>query len=214
MPENLVLAARRQEIACVHVEGVYDTVPMQGCKEADKKLLDLIWVDTDKSVDPAHKKIRLRLCARENETKKQGTFQKTPHLLLSCSLQCHLLQNGSETRICSTSSGRSAEVWWKQSWQVEQDASHTCQLDYVNLLCGEMGGFQRDKHSAALFRNAKLDVRMALRGDDFVCSPDEDGHNHNDSLLITKCTAREIPERLLLLNLVFRVETNHTGHLT
>ena len=40
------------------------------------KLLDLIWVDTDKSVDPAHKKIRLRLCARENETKKQGKFQK------------------------------------------------------------------------------------------------------------------------------------------
>ena len=31
---------------------------MQQCKDADKKQLDRIWVDTDKSVDPPHKKIR------------------------------------------------------------------------------------------------------------------------------------------------------------
>ena len=31
-------------------------------KNASKKLLELIWVDTDKSVDSAHKKIRSRLC--------------------------------------------------------------------------------------------------------------------------------------------------------
>ena len=35
------------------------------------KSLDLIGVDTDKSVDPAHKKIRWRLCAKEYKTKKQ-----------------------------------------------------------------------------------------------------------------------------------------------
>ena len=46
------------------------------CKDAGKKPLDLIWVDTDKSVDPAHKKIRPRLCSREYKTKKQGKIQR------------------------------------------------------------------------------------------------------------------------------------------
>ncbi len=68
LPEDLVLAARREEIAWLQSEVVYEIVPMQECTDAGKKLLDLIWVDTDKSVDPAHKKI------------------------LSCSLQCHLLK--------------------------------------------------------------------------------------------------------------------------
>ena len=49
---------------------------MQECKDAGKKLLDLVWVDTDKSVDPAHRKIRSRLCAREYKTKKQGKIQR------------------------------------------------------------------------------------------------------------------------------------------
>ena len=40
------------------------------------KPLDLIWVDTDKSVDPTHKKNRSRLCAREYKTKKQGKIQR------------------------------------------------------------------------------------------------------------------------------------------
>ena len=38
--------------------------------------LDLIWVDTDKSVDPAHKKFRSGLRAREYKTKKQGKIQR------------------------------------------------------------------------------------------------------------------------------------------
>ena len=65
LPEDLVLAARREEIDCVHSEGENEIVPMQECKEAGKKPLNLICVDTDKSVDPAHKKIRSRLCAEE-----------------------------------------------------------------------------------------------------------------------------------------------------
>ena len=76
LPEDLVLAARREEIDWVHSEGVYEIVPMRECKDADMRLLDLIWVDTDKSVDPAHKKIRSRLCAREYQTKKQGKIQR------------------------------------------------------------------------------------------------------------------------------------------
>ena len=33
----------------VHSEGVHEIVRMQECKDGGKKLLDLIWVDTDKS---------------------------------------------------------------------------------------------------------------------------------------------------------------------
>ena len=39
----------------VHSGGVYEIVPMQECKDAGKKLLDLIWVYTDKFVHPSHK---------------------------------------------------------------------------------------------------------------------------------------------------------------
>ena len=47
-----MLAARREEIDWVHSEGVYEIVPMQECRDADRNPLDLICVDTDKSVDP------------------------------------------------------------------------------------------------------------------------------------------------------------------
>ena len=67
-----MLTARREEIERVHAERVYESVPVQDCTDASKNLLKLFWVDTDKSVDPAHKKIRSRLCAREYKTKRQS----------------------------------------------------------------------------------------------------------------------------------------------
>ena len=76
LPEDLVLAAKREEIDWVHSEGVYEILPMQECRDAGMKPLDLIWVDTDKSVDPTRKKIRSRLCAREYKTKKLGKIQR------------------------------------------------------------------------------------------------------------------------------------------
>ena len=72
LPEDPVLAVRREEIDWVHSEGVYEIVPMQECRDAGMKPLDLIWMETDKSVDPTRKKIRSRLCARAHRTKKQG----------------------------------------------------------------------------------------------------------------------------------------------
>ena len=42
LPEDLVLAARREEIDRVHSEGVFEIVPMQECKDARMKPLDLI----------------------------------------------------------------------------------------------------------------------------------------------------------------------------
>ena len=89
LSEDLVLAARCEEIDWVHSEGVYETVPMQECRDAGMKPLDLMWVDTDKSVDPTRKKIRSRLCAREYKTKKQDKIQKIlPASQLSTSRSC------------------------------------------------------------------------------------------------------------------------------
>ena len=94
------------------------------------------------------------------------------------------------------------------------------QLDYVNLICGELGGFRRGKHSAALFHNPNQDVRMAVHGDDFVCLSDDDGLKHIDSLLTSKYTAEAMGtlgfgdsdvRRLLWLNRVFWVGSYKTG---
>ena len=97
-----------------------------------------------------------------------------------------------------------------------QDASRIWQLDFVKLVCGELGGFRRGKHSSTLFHNAKLDVRIAVHGDDFVCLSDEDELNHIDSLLKSNYTAEYMvtpgfgdsdAKRFLLSNRVFRVGT-------
>ena len=72
LPEELVLAAKREEMDLTHSEGVHEIVPMQKCNCAGMKQFLFIWVETDKSVDPTRKKIRSRLCAREYKTKKQG----------------------------------------------------------------------------------------------------------------------------------------------
>ena len=92
-----------------------------------------------------------------------------------------------------------------------QDASHIWQLDHVNLICGESEGFQRGKHSAALFHNPNQEVRMAVNGDGFVCLSDDDGLKHIDTLLKSKYTAQDMGtlgfedsdvKSLLLLNRV------------
>ena len=41
LPEDLVLAARREETAWVHSAGVHEIVQVQECKDAGKKLLDI-----------------------------------------------------------------------------------------------------------------------------------------------------------------------------
>ena len=65
-----MLAARREESAWVHSEGVHDTVPMQECEEAGKAPVGSdLW-------SPAHWTIRSRLYAREYKTKRQGKIQR------------------------------------------------------------------------------------------------------------------------------------------
>ena len=70
--------------------------------------------------------------------------------------------------------------------------SHNWQLDHVTLICGELGGFRRGKHSAALFHNSNEHVRMAVHGDDIVCLSDDHGLEHIDKLLKTQNTAKDM----------------------
>ena len=109
---------------------------------------------------------------------------------------------------------------WSRAFWGTQDASHIWQLDHVNLICGELGAFRRGRHSAALFHNPNLDVRMALHGDGFVCLSDDDGLKHIDSYLKSKYTAKDMGtlgfedsdvKSLLLLNRVSRVGVDRTG---
>ena len=76
LPEDLVLAARREEIEWVHSEGVHEVFPMQECLGSGQKLLDLTFVDTDQSFDPFPRKMRSKLCAIEYKTKKQGKIPR------------------------------------------------------------------------------------------------------------------------------------------
>ena len=90
LPEDLVLAARREEIDWVHSEGVYEIVPMPECRDAGMKPLDLIWVDTDKSAGHARKFDRG--CVQENTKRRSKVRFNELYQLLCCSLQCHLLK--------------------------------------------------------------------------------------------------------------------------
>ena len=260
LPEDLVLAGRRDEIDWVHSEGVYEIVPMQECRDARMKPLDLIWVDTDKSVDPTRKKFRSRLCARECKTKKQGKNQRAlpasqlfsamppvevEKVLVSIMMPVSLSNKRKPLKLRHDDISRAhfqvtaqrliyiklpAEDCQKydeekidrliKSMYGTQDATHIWQLGYVNLICGELGRFRRDTHSAALFHNPNQDVRMLVHDDDFVCLSDDDGLKHIDSLLKSKHTAKDMGtlgfedsdvESLQLLNRVFRVGDGQTG---
>ena len=82
--EDLVLAARREGVDWVLSEGVDEIVPMQEYTDAGMKPLNLIWVDTDKVVDPTRKNIQSLLCAKEYKTKKQGSKSSTRFSVVLC----------------------------------------------------------------------------------------------------------------------------------
>ena len=76
LPEDLVLSAKREEIEWAHSEVAYEIVPMQECKDADKKLLELTWVDTDKSVESLTIKFDRDCVSGSTRRKKQGKIQR------------------------------------------------------------------------------------------------------------------------------------------
>ena len=206
LPEDLVLAARREDTDRVHSEGVYEIAPVQECMDAGMKPFDLVWVDTDTSVDPTRKKIRSRLCAREYNTKKQGKIQRAlpasqlfsamPPLeavkvLVSIVMSVRLSNKGKPLTLRHYDISRAHFQGTAQRHiyiRLPAEDPQKYVEDKVGRLIKsrELGGFRRGKHSAALFHNQNQDVRMAVQGDDSVCLSDDDGLNHIDSLLKSK----------------------------
>ena len=217
------------------------------------KPLDLIWVDTDKSVDPTREKIRSRLCAREYKTKKQGKIQRSlpasqlfsamplleaVKVLVSIRMSVSLSNKGKPLKLRHYDISRAhfqgtaqrltyvrlaAEDRQKygedkvgrlvKSMYGTRYASHIWQLDYVNLICGDFGGFRRGKHSAALLQSESRCEKWLCTATT-VCLSDDDGVKHIDSLLKSKYTAKDMGtlgfedsdvKSLLLLNRVFKV---------
>ena len=107
LPEDLVLVARREEIDRVFSVGENEIVPMQECKDAGMRPLDLIWKDTDKYLDPAHKKCRYKLCAKEYNTKKQGQILRI--LFVSQFVLCNATSESCEGACLNHDVGESVE---------------------------------------------------------------------------------------------------------
>ena len=156
LQEDLVLTARREEIAQVHAEGVYAIAPMQECKDAGKKPLGPIWVDTDKSVSP-------RLCAREYKMKRQGQIQRAlfasqlfsamPRLRKGKLLKlrhydiiiAHVQRTGQRLIYVHLRAedrqkyGEDKAGKLIKSLHRTSDTCHMWQIDCVNQICGELG---------------------------------------------------------------------------
>ena len=84
LPEDLVLAATREEIDRVHSEGVHEIVPTQECKDAGTKPLDQtsLWIRHARRFD--------RGCVQEYTKRSSKVRFSELYPLLTCSLQCHL----------------------------------------------------------------------------------------------------------------------------
>ena len=87
-----MLTARRAEIERVHSEGVYEIFLIRDCKDAPKKLLVLIWVDTDKSGSRAQENSIETVCQGiQNEEAMQDSKSSTRFSVVLCnatSLSC------------------------------------------------------------------------------------------------------------------------------
>ena len=174
---------------------------MQDCKDAGMKLLDLIWVDTDKSDDPAHKNIRSIVGAREFATKNQGKIQRSSfasHLfsamppfefvraLVSIMMSVGWSTEGKPLKLRFYDRSRAHFQGTAQRQHGAEkvckmikimygihDSSHIWQSDYVTPIFAELVGKRRVKHRTALYHSSNEDVRMAVHGDDFVWLSDQ-----------------------------------------
>ena len=148
---------RPEEIDWVHSEGVYEIVPMQECRDAGKQRLDLI---------RGHARKFDRGCVQESTKRKRKLRFNELHQLLNCSLQCHLSKQKDaclnhdvgefveQRETIEVETLRHQQSTCQKYGEVKvdrlvksmygtQDASHIWQLDFVNLICGELGGFRR-----------------------------------------------------------------------
>ena len=72
LPKAETEKARAEELEWVRKEQVYENRPRQEAVDAGIRPLDLLWVDTNKSVKPGTWTIRSRLCVREYKKKLKG----------------------------------------------------------------------------------------------------------------------------------------------
>ena len=59
-------------LAWIKKEQVYKEVPREQARADGIRVLSLLWVDTNKRLEPGVWKIRSRLCVREHNTKSKG----------------------------------------------------------------------------------------------------------------------------------------------
>ena len=144
---------------------------MQERKEADVKLLDLILVHTKTSPWFRHARKFGRSCAPENTKRRSKVrfnelFLEAVNVLVSQwkeTLKVETLRHQQSTvsRNCTEihiklpaedpqTCGEDMFGSWFKSLCGTQHASHIWQLDHVNVVCGEAGGFRGGNHSEAL----------------------------------------------------------------
>ena len=215
LPEDLVLSARREEIEWAHSEVAYEIVPMQECKDADKKLLELTWVDTDKSVESLAIKFDRDCVPGNTRRKKQGKIQRTifasqlfsamspleaVEALVSIMMSVSWLSKRKSSKLRHHDIGRTYFQGTAQRliyirlpakdrqklWQ-----KHSWQIDQEHVW-NIWQDASHIEHSAALSHNSNEDVRVAVHGDVFVCLSDDDGLNYIDKLLKSKYTAKDM----------------------
>ena len=176
LPEDLVLAARREEIDRVHSEGFYEIVRCKhetvgpdlgghrqvcGSSMQENSIETLCRRIQNDAMPPLEAvKVLVSIMMSVSVSNKRETIE----VETLRHQQSTFPRNSPETHLHQTFRRRSVK-----SMCGTQDASHIWQLDYVNLICWELGGSRRGKHSAALFHNPNLGVRVAVHGDDFVC---------------------------------------------
>ena len=214
---------------------------MQECKDAGKKLLDLVCVDTAKSVDPGHKKNRSRLCPglQDKEARQRSKSLTCFSIVLcnatsrSCEGACLNHDAGEFVKLRHYDISRAHFRGTAQRLMYIKLPTEDRQKygeDKVGRLIKSMYGTQDASHIwqldfvnliCGVTRLPNQDVRRAVRGDDFVCLSDDDGLKHIDSLLKSKYTTKDMGTlgfedsdvKSFLLNRVFRVGVHQTGQL-
>ena len=83
LPEDLVLSARGEEIDWVHSEDVFEIVPMQECRDAGMKPLDLILGGHRTSLWVRHARKIDRGCVQENSKRRSKVRFNEPYQLLN-----------------------------------------------------------------------------------------------------------------------------------
>ena len=93
LPEDLVLAARREEIDWVRPEGVHEIVPMQECRDAGNETVGPDLVGHRQVCGSDKQENSIQVMCKSTRRRSKVRFNKLCQFL-NCSLQCHLSKRG------------------------------------------------------------------------------------------------------------------------